>query len=135
MNRRAAICACSSRRTADRLAAALLAALLCLFARGALAACNISEIALSDVAWQRDAGWFTITGELRNNCAEPTGVQVEIALRDEKGQTVSVEHVWPAKSRNLKPGESWRFKTMTRGYATAKDLSLRVIDVRKWPES
>ena len=55
-------------------------------------------------------------------------------MRDASGQTVSVEHVWPAQSRNLKPGETYRFKSMTRGYATATDLKVRVIDVRRWPE-
>ncbi|HEX9462215.1 MAG TPA: FxLYD domain-containing protein [Alphaproteobacteria bacterium] len=137
--RRAAICVCSNRRISRTLAALVfcffcLAAILCLAAGAAQAACAPSDVELKSWKWERDAGWFTITGEIRNGCAEPTGAQLEIALRDASGQTVSVEHVWPAKSRNLKPGETYAFKTMTRGYATAKDVSLRIIDVRHWPE-
>jgi hypothetical protein len=131
-NRPAATCVCWKRRTARLFAAAVFAALS---SGTAHAACSISDIELKDQSWTRDAGWFTITGELKNRCAEPTGVQLELALRDAAGQTVSIEHVWPAKTRNLKPGESWRFKTMTRGYATAKDVAVRIIDVRKWPQN
>jgi len=96
-------------------------------------ACTVNDIELKPWTWSRDAGWFVISGEVINRCADAVGVQLELALRDASGQTVSVEHVWPAKTRNIAAGASYAFRTQTRGYATAKDISVRVVDVRQWP--
>ena len=96
-------------------------------------ACTVDDVELKSWTWTRDAGWFVISGEVVNHCADAVGVQLELALRDASGQTVSVEHVWPAKTRNIAAGASYAFKTETRGYATAKDVRVRVVDVRQWP--
>ncbi len=112
---------------------ALLAIALLLASAARAGACTVADIALERPTWTRDAGWFVISGELVNHCAEPTGVQIELSLRDAGGQTVSVEHVWPAKSQNVAAGERYAFTVQTRGYATATDVSVRVSDVRRWP--
>ena len=96
-------------------------------------ACTVADAELKSWTWSRDAGWFVISGEIVNHCAEALGVQLELALRDASGQTVSVEHVWPAKTGNIAAGASYAFNTRTRGYATAKDVRLRIVDVRRWP--
>jgi len=104
-----------------------------LAAAGHANACTIADIEIKSSTWNREAGWFVISGEIVNHCTDPIGVQLELALRDASGQTVSVEHVWPAKTRNIAAGASYAFETQTRGYATAKDVRLRIVDVRQWP--
>ena len=97
------------------------------------AACAPQDIEIKTWSWNRDAGWFTIAGELVNHCAEPTGAQIQFTLRDAAGQVVSVEDAWVGGNRNVRPGETYSFKLSTRGYATAKDIAIRVTNVRQWP--
>ena len=104
-----------------------------LFAPEASAACAAREFVIREWEWSRDSGWFTINGVLVNNCAEAAGPHIQIVFRDEAGQMVSTEDSWPAASRNLAPGEVYRFKLRTRGYATATNVAGRVTDLRVWP--
>lgn len=106
---------------------------IALFAPDAVAACAARDFAIRDWAWDRAAGWFTITGIVVNNCAEASGPHIQIVFRDETGQTVSSEDSWPAGSRNLAPGEVYPFKLRSRGYASATDVAGRVTDLRVWP--
>jgi hypothetical protein len=106
-------------------------AMLCITA--AHAACAVTDIEIKEWSWSRDAGWFSIVGELANNCAEPAGAQLQITFRDAEGRVVSIEEAWAGGTRNILPKGSYAFQTSSRGYATAKNLSIRVINVRRWP--
>jgi hypothetical protein len=102
---------------------------------GAHAACAVTDIEIKDWSWSRDAGWFSVVGELVNNCAEPVGAQVQITFRDEAGKVVNIDESWPAGSRNIPARGTYAFKTSSRAYATAKNVAIRVMTVRQWPAS
>jgi hypothetical protein len=111
---------------------------LCIFlglTASAEAACAVSDVEIKSWTWNRDAGWFTISGEFVNNCAEPTGVQLQLTFRDESGRVVTVEDSWAAGTRNIKSRETYAFRISTRGYVTGKSIALRVVNVRQWPAS
>jgi hypothetical protein len=95
------------------------------------AACAPQDIEVKNVAWSREAGWFTVTGELTNRCAEPTGVQLQLAFREANGQLDTTEDAWVANNRNLAPGETYAFKINSRGYASAKQVTATVTAVQR----
>jgi hypothetical protein len=99
----------------------------------AQAACTVADIEVKEWKWSRDAGWFSIEGALVNNCAEPVAPQIQVTFRDEAGQVVNIDESWPVGNRNIPAKGTYVFKTSTRGYATAKNLSIRVVNVRQWP--
>jgi hypothetical protein len=105
---------------------------LTFLAGAAQAACAPADIEIKNFKWSREAGWFTMTGELVNNCAEPAAPRIEITIRDEKNQIVSVEDAWPAGQRNLRSKEVLPFRLSTRGYATGKNVTPRVREIKQW---
>ncbi len=113
-------------------AALAVAAALSVVAVPARAACSARDIELKRWTMDRDAGWFTISGELVNRCSEPTGVQLQVILRDATGQIVSSEDLWADAQRNYAPG-AHTFTIRTRGYATAKSADVRVLSTQRWP--
>jgi hypothetical protein len=104
-----------------------------LFAVGAHAACAVTDIEIKEWSWGSDAGWFSVFGELVNNCAEPVGAQLQVTFRDAAGRVVNIDESWAAGTRNIPPRGVYAFRTASRAYATAKNVSIRVVNVRQWP--
>jgi hypothetical protein len=101
-------------------------------AEPAVAACAVGDVEVRATRLEHEAGWFTVTGEAVNRCAEPTAAQLELTFRDEAGQVVSVDESWPTATRNLRPGPN-PLQLSLRAYATAKSVSVRVTAVRPPP--
>lgn len=119
------------RRGTTEFAICLLGALL--GGPAAHAACAVSDIEIKEWSWSREAGWFSVVGALVNNCAEPVAPQIQVTFRDAAGQVVNIDESWPAGKRNIPPKGTYAFRTESRAYATAKNLSIRVVNIRQWP--
>jgi hypothetical protein len=108
-------------------------AMLALPAGDAAASCAPKDIEVKPWTMERDAGWFTVSGELVNRCPEATAVQLGLTFRDARGQEVSQEDAWMPARGALKTGETFAFAIRSRGYATAKTVAVRVITVESRP--
>jgi hypothetical protein len=97
------------------------------------AACASADIEIKQWTWNRDAGWFQVTGELVNRCAEAVGAQLQVTFRDADGRVVNIDESWPGGSRNIPSQGTSAFRLSSRAYVTAKNVSIRVINVRQWP--
>ena len=98
----------------------------------ASAACTVHDIQLGKWSWDRDRGWTTVSGELTNNCAEPTGVQLRLTFRDEAGRVVTVDDNWIAERRDIPAGATQPFQLRLRANATSRSAVVQVSDVRRW---
>jgi hypothetical protein len=98
----------------------------------AAAACTAGDIQITSWTWERDRGWTTVTGELVNRCAEPTGVQLQLTFRDEAGRVVTVDDSWLASQRDIAAGATHAFQLRLRTNATTRSASIRVSDIRRW---
>lgn len=98
--------------------------------------CKLSEVEVKVARWYDEQGlnmYFTVVGELVNNCNAPTGVQVRFVGRDAKGNLVSVSEPWPASVRNIPPHSRSPFQTTAFRYDRAiKTLSAEAIQVKQW---
>jgi len=96
------------------------------------AACTANDIQITRWDWNRDRGWTTVSGELLNTCAEPTGVQLQLTFRDEAGRVVTVEDSWLANQRDIPTGTPYAFQVRLRANATTRSAAIRVSDTRRW---
>jgi len=99
----------------------------------ARAACAIGDIQIKSWSWERDKGWTVVAGELVNNCAEPTGIQLQLSFRDEAGRIVTVDDSWLAERRNIPAGGTHAFRIQLRTNATTRSAAIRVSDIKRWP--
>lgn len=82
-----------------------------------------------------DERYVHFTGEIRNDCSVPLGVQVQAVFRDASGNIVTTEEFWPASTRNIAPGSTYPFSEMALpGSAAAriKTMDLLIIGVEEW---
>lgn len=78
----------------------------------------------------------TVVGELINNCANPTDMNMRITLRDGNGKVVSVDDQWcsaPNTPHNTPAGESCTFKNTQMVYGVTS-VDFKLIEVRQWSE-
>jgi hypothetical protein len=98
------------------------------------AACRTDDIEIRQSDWHRIRDTIKIVGEFLNRCAEPAGVQLAFTFRDSAGKVVGVRELWPASIRNVEPNTTYPFELSVDGYVTASSMTVRVLEVRQWPD-
>ena len=95
--------------------------------------CTSSDVALKQVSWRRENLEFArVAGELINNCAESTGVQLQAVFRDKDGKVVMTNEFWPASTRNIARHETYSFSTLARVGAEAATLNVQILGAHRW---
>ena len=98
--------------------------------------CTVADVEVKVARWYDEQNlrmYFTVVGELVNNCNAPTGAQVRFVGRDAKGNLVSVRELWPASVRNIPARSRSPFQTHAFPYdRNVKTLSAEVIEVKQW---
>lgn len=102
----------------------------------ATAGCQTSDADVKVSRWYDEQGmnmYFSVVGELVNNCNEAIGIQVRFVGRDKGGNLVEVNESWPASIRNIPAKSRSPFKTTAFPYnKTIKTLSAEVVSVHRW---
>lgn len=102
--------------------------------------CSVSDIKITSVkakfintCGSTDCTHMTGVATLLNNCAEATGVQVQITAYDNLDSHVSTVEHWPASVRNIPPGSyTFSLDQWLEYDPTIASFGLKVIDVNKW---
>ncbi|UEL21920.1 hypothetical protein K6106_18025 [Pseudomonas fluorescens] len=102
--------------------------------------CSVSDIKITSVkakfvntCGSADCTHMTGVATLLNNCAEATGVQVQITAYDKLDSPVSTVEHWPASVRNIPPGSYTFSLNQWLEYDPAiSSFGLKAIDVNKW---
>lgn len=104
-----------------------------LFAGSQARACSMSDFAITQSDWRREIGEYArIVGEIANQCATPSGAQLQAVFRDKAGKVVITSEFWPASTRNIGAGQKYAFSTLVEVGATAATMSVSIIDAREW---
>jgi hypothetical protein len=77
---------------------------------------------------------LTLSGELVNNCADPSAAQIRIDAKDADGKVVQSKEGWPAGTTNIAPGATAKFD-LGRRFRYQSDMAtytVNVIAVRAW---
>jgi ABC-type glycerol-3-phosphate transport system substrate-binding protein len=107
-------------------------ALAVVLTTSAASACSTGDIKIKNWNWHLDGDYAIYVGELVNECADETGVQLQVVFRDSSGVAVDADEFWPASTRNIGAGASYVFKSMMRWNPASKRGEIAVIDVKTW---
>ena len=102
--------------------------------------CSVSDIKITSVkakfantCGSADCTHMTGVATLVNNCAEATGVQIQITAYDKDDSPVSTDERWPASIRNIPPGSyTFSLNQWVEYDPMIASFGLKVIDVNKW---
>ena len=116
----------------------LLLASLCLLPVAAHAACAPTDFVIKDfktsVNGSGMAAHIMLSGELVNNCTDPSAAQIRIDAKDSSGKVIQSKEGWPAGTTNIAPGATAKFD-LGRRFRYQSDMAaytVSVIAVRAW---
>lgn len=77
---------------------------------------------------------YMITGELKNNCHEESGVEIRITGRGTSNQVIDTTTGWPASIRNIHSGntEPFNFGSLFTYDPEIKTFDIDIISVKQW---
>lgn len=115
----------------------LLASLL-LLPLAAQAACAPTDFVIKDFKTSINGAGVTarlmLSGELVNNCTDPSAAQIRIDAKDGSGKVIQSKEGWPAGTANIAPGSTAKFD-LGRRFRYQPDMAaytVSVVAVRAW---
>lgn len=116
----------------------LLLASLLLLPLAAHAVCAPTDFAIRDFKTSVNGSGITarimLSGELVNNCTDPSAAQIRIDAKDGDGKVIQSKEGWPAGTTNIAPGATAKFD-LGRRFRYRPDMTsytVSVIAVRAW---
>ena len=116
----------------------LFSTLLMVCPLAAQAACAPTDFAIKDfktaMTGSGAAARLSLSGQLVNNCAEPSAAQIRIQAKDDSGNVVQAKQGWPAGTTNIAPGETAKFDLgkQFRFQSDMTSYTVSVVTVRAW---
>jgi len=113
-------------------------ALLALLPLAAHAACAPTDFAIKEFKPGANGSGAAVrlilSGELVNNCAEPSAAQIRIEAKDASGSVLQSKQGWPAGTTNIAPGASAKFDLgrQFRFQSEMASYTVSVVAVRAW---
>lgn len=109
-------------------------ALLVFLPVAAHAACAPTDFSIKEFKQAVNGSRLSLSGELVNNCAEPSAAQIRIEAKDASGGVLQSKQGWPAGTTNIAPGASAKFD-LGRQFRLQPDMAsyaVTVVAVRAW---
>ncbi len=109
-----------------------MAAMLILVSFPLALACGPDQFEVSGLHSRAEGGYFTITGQVKNNCAEACAVWLAATIYGKDGVVLDTEEFMPSSTRNIAAGSAYPFKTMLHFDNGIEKYSVMPVGVQKW---
>jgi hypothetical protein len=95
-------------------------------------ACGPDQFEVSGLHSRAEGGYLTITGQVKNNCADPCAVWLTATAYGKDGVVLDTERFMPSSTWNIPAGSVYPFKTMLHFDQGIEKYSVVPVGVQKW---
>ena len=112
--------------------ALVMAAALILIGFSLALACGPDQFEVSGLHTRAEGGYVIITGQVKNNCAEPCAVWLAATVYGKDGVVLDTERFMPSSMSNIPAGTVYPFKTMLHFDQGIERYSVVPVGVQTW---
>lgn len=95
-------------------------------------ACGPDQFEVSGLHTRAEGGYAVITGQVKNNCAEPCAVWLAATTYGKDGVVLDTEKFMPSSTQNIPAGFTYPFKAMLHFDKGIEKYSVTPVGVQKW---